>query len=116
MASIADLLGVQWNQGGGDYTLNPHAAKQAAMKGIPHEDVLAAANSPAHTYENRRYPGQMRHIKDGLVAVVDPSRRQVVTVYKDQEETALRPDQTDRDAQAYGRRTGKRPINVGGSR
>lgn len=116
MASIADLLGVQWAAPTADYSLHPHAARQATSKGIAHEDVLAAANAPSHTYENRRFPGQMRHIKDGLVAVVDPSRRQIVTVYKDQEETALRPDQKDSDALAYGRKKNARGVHVGGAR
>ena len=106
MTSIADLLGVQWNgaNGGAQYSLHPHAAKQATMKGFDHNAVLAAANDPAHTYPNGRYQGQMRHIRDGIVAVVDPSRSQVVTVYQDQEKTALRADQKDADARAYGRK------------
>lgn len=106
MASIADLLGVQWSgaNGGSQYTLHPHAAKQATMKGFAHSDVLAAANNPAHSYPNGRYEGQMRHIRNGIVAVVDPGRQRVVTVYEDQRETALRPDQKDQDAVAYGNR------------
>jgi hypothetical protein len=105
MASIADLLGVQWSsdQGNGEYRLNPHAARQAKEKGFHPDHVLDAANNPGHAYPNGRYEGQMRHVKHGLVAVVDPSRKQVVTVYKDQEKTAPRADQTDRDAQRYAR-------------
>ena len=110
MTSIADLLGVQWNgaNGGSQYSLAPHAAKQATMKGFDHSAVLAAANSPVHTYPNGRFPGQMRHVKDGIVAVVDPSRGHIVTVYQDQKETALRADQQDADAQKYGRRIANR--------
>lgn len=106
MASIADLLGVQWQgaNGGSQYSLHPHAAKQASMKGFAHSEVLAAANDPAHTYPNGRYAGQMRHIRNGIVAVVDPLRKQVVTVYEDQRETTLRPDQKDKDAVEYGKR------------
>lgn len=105
MASIADLLGVQWGDSGqGQYSLHPHAERQAREKGFARADVLAAANDPHHTYPNGRYPGQMRHVRNGLVAVVDPSRSLVVTTYRDQEKTALRPDQTDADARRYGSR------------
>lgn len=86
------------------YSLSGHAASQARAKGWDHAAVLAAANDPQTTYENGRYPGQMRHIRDNLVAVVHPESRKVVTVYENVTETALRPDQTDKDAQAYGRR------------
>lgn len=103
MASIADLLGVQWDSNS-DYSLHPHAAKQAALKGFETNRILRAANDPHHTYDNGRYPGQKRHVREGLVAVVDPKRRQVITVYEDQKETALRADQKDADAQKYARR------------
>ena len=105
MSSIADLLGVQWTgaNGAGSYSLNPHAARQATTKGFDHDSVLAAANNPRHTYENGRYPGQKRHVRDGIVAVVDPARSEVVTVYKDQEQTAPRADQKDGDAKRYAR-------------
>lgn len=89
------------------YSLSPHAANQAAMKGWQHHEILAAANDPHTTYANGRYPGQMRHIRGDIVAVVDPDRKKVVTVYKNVEETALRSDQRDRDAKSYGRRRGR---------
>lgn len=85
------------------FFMHPHARKQARMKGFPEQDVLSAANDPDTTYENGRYPGQMRHIKGGIVAVVDPVRGEVVTVYENVKKTALRPDQTDADAIRYGR-------------
>jgi hypothetical protein len=118
VASVAELLGVQWDHAatGGDsgtYRLHPHAARQATEKGFDHSAVLDAANDPAHSYPNGRYPGQMRHIKNGIVAVVDPAKQHVITVYEDRTETALRPDQKDADAQAYGR---KRARTVGGRR
>lgn len=105
MASIADLLGVQWSsdQGNGDYRLNPHAVRQTREKGFDPNHVLEAANNPGHAYPNGRYEGQMRHVKNGIVAVVDPSRREVITVYKDQEKTAPRKDQTDSDARRYAK-------------
>lgn len=85
------------------------------MKGFAHSDVLDAANNPAHTYPNGRYEGQMRHVKNGIVAVVEPDSKTVRTVYADQVETDLRPDQKDDDALAYSRGQ-KRRINSGGRR
>lgn len=106
MASIADLLGVQWDSpgDGGQYGLHPHAAKQATTKGFDHAAVLRAANDPHHTYDNGRYAGQKRHIRDGIVAVVDTQKKHVITVYEDQRETAPRADQKDHDAQRYAQR------------
>lgn len=87
-----------------DWSLTPHAAKQATAKGWSPDDLLSAAREPHTTYENGRYPGQMRHIRGNLVAVVDPASKKVITAYENVTETDLRPDQTDRDAQNYGRR------------
>lgn len=86
------------------YTLHPHAARQATAKGFSHADVLDAANRPSVSYDNGRYPGQKRHIKNGIVAVVEPHTRTVRTVYANVKETDLRPDQKDCDAQRYGAR------------
>lgn len=110
MASIADLLGVQWNGANsvGSYRLSPHAAKQATMKGFHPNSVLEAAENPEHTSPNGRYEGQFRHVRNGIVAVVDPNRQEVVTTYKHNVETNLRADQTDRDAKRYERNRGSR--------
>lgn len=102
MTSIATLLGIEWAPSETEgYRLNPHAAKQVAAKGFKTEDVLAAANDPCHTYDNGRYVGQKRHVRGGIVAVVDPVRRVVITVYQDQCKTPAREDQVDADAQRY---------------
>ncbi len=90
--------------GSGRYTLGGHAAQQATAKGWSHEEIADAANDPHTTYENGRYPGQMRHIKGDICAVVDPVARKVVTVYRNVAETDLRPDQNDSDARRYGAR------------
>lgn len=87
----------------GGYRLSPHAASQALTKGWSHDEVLEAANNPSVTYDNGRYPGQKRHIRGDLVAVVHPHSMTVKTVYTNVKETELRPDQTDKDAQKYGR-------------
>jgi len=107
MSSIADMLGVQWEGARTSqepYTLTYHAQKTAALKGFKRADVHETANNPHHTYPNGRDPSQVRHVRNGIVAVVNPATREVVTVYKDQEETAKRSDQTDPDAIAYENR------------
>jgi hypothetical protein len=86
------------------YTLSAHAVKQSRVKAFHEDAVLLAASDPHTSYENRRFPGQMRHIRDGIVAVVDPAARRVITVYENVKETELRPDQRDADALAYGAR------------
>lgn len=86
------------------YTLGGHAAQQARLKGWTEDQVLQAANDPHTTYDNGRYEGQRRHIRDDIVAVVHPDSQKVVTVYQNVTETDLRPDQTDADAQRYGAR------------
>lgn len=86
------------------FTLSGHAAQQARAKGWSEDQVLAAANDPHTTYANGRYPGQMRHIRGDMVAVVHPESQKIVTVYQNVAETDLRPDQNDADAKRYGAR------------
>jgi hypothetical protein len=86
------------------YTLSGHASQQATAKGFSPDDILAAANDPHTTYDNGRFPGQKRHIRGDIVAVVHPEAQKVVTVYRNVTETDLRPDQSDEDAQRYGAR------------
>lgn len=91
------------------YRLTKHAADQATAKGWSHDDVLEAANNHQTRYENGRYPDQFRHIRGDIVAVVHEPSKTIRTVYANVKETDLRPDQTDRDAQRYGRgRAGSR--------
>jgi hypothetical protein len=85
------------------YTLSGHAAQQARAKGWSEDAVLNAANNHEVAYDNGRYHDQKRHIRGDIVAVVHPQSKKVVTVYQNVTETALRPDQTDADAQRYGR-------------
>lgn len=60
--------------------------------------VMNAAHNPQIRYESRRNEGvAFRHIRDGIVAIVS-DKGAVITFYVDQEETPLRPDQTDADA------------------
>lgn len=107
MATIAECLGIAWKASVEEapaYRLTYHAQQQAAAKGWTSEDVLLAANSPLHTYPSGRVPGQVRHVRGDLVAIVDPVERRVVTVYQDVAETAVRKDQTDADAHRYSQR------------
>jgi Cu2+-containing amine oxidase len=103
MASIADMLGVQWGEPEKrEYRLTHHAVRTAKQKGFDLDHVRLAANEPHHTYASGRYPGQKRHVRNGLVAVVDPAKREVVTIYEDQRQTVLRPDQkSDPEAVAW---------------
>lgn len=73
-------------------TLTRHARQQARLKRFDLEDVYAAAERPTVTYAHTR-EGQHRHIRNGLVAVVDRADQRVITVYRDVEVTPLRADQ-----------------------
>lgn len=90
------------------FILTHHAKGQAAAKGLSIEAVLEAANDPSVTYANGRFAGQMRHIRGGIVAVVDPAKRVVITVYANVVETDARADQTDADARAYALKRARR--------
>jgi hypothetical protein len=104
MSTIAESLGIKWGADDdvpNEYRLSFHAQRQAQQKGWSSKEVLLAANSPLHTYRNGRFEGQFRHVRNGLVAVVNPATSLVVTVYADTKETELRADQTDGDALAW---------------
>jgi hypothetical protein len=85
-------------------TLTAHVIKKIAESEDPatvRTQVLLAASQPQVRYQSRRGEGvSYRHVRDGIVAVVGETGR-VITFYIDQDETDLRPDQTDPDAQAY---------------
>jgi hypothetical protein len=99
MTTIAEALGINWTtENPSPYRLTLHAQQQAAAKGWTVEDVLLAAAKPLHTYRSGRVAGQVRHVRNGIVAVIDPATAKVVTVYVDRVETALRVDQRDSDA------------------
>lgn len=106
MATIAEALGINWASitDSPRYRLTYHAQKQAAAKGWSSEAVLLAAEKPLHTYPSGRVPGQWRHVRGDIVAIVDPAENRVVTVYRDVKETSLRTDQTDEDARRYDSR------------
>ena len=76
-----------------NFRLTRHAAEQARNKGFDIDAVYRAANNPAITYESGRFPGQWRHVRDGIVAVVDPVTGNIITVYQNVVMTPMRPDQ-----------------------
>lgn len=76
------------------WTLTHHAERQSAAKGIDPFALMAAAGRPTVRYPHgAKYPDQWRHISHGIVAVVDPIAKRVITAYLNVERTALRPDQ-----------------------
>ena len=76
------------------WTTTSHARRQAQSKGFDTYDLLAAAGAPEVTYAHGpAYPGQYRHIRAGIVTVVDPTARRIITVYVNVTETPIRPDQ-----------------------
>lgn len=91
------------HDGGELFSPTAHVMKQAREKGFSLIDIVKAANDPGHTYDNGRYEGQRRHIRGDIVAVVNTGNRKIVTAYQNVTKTALRPDQTDADAQRYGK-------------
>lgn len=72
-----------------------HAAKQAQAKGFTARQTWLVMTDPDVTYPSnpKRFPGQERRIRDGIVAVVDKAANRAITFYVNVTETALRPDQ-----------------------
>lgn len=76
------------------WCLTAHARKQAREKGFDVYSLLAAAGCPSVAYPHgSAHPGQYRHIRDGVVVVVDRATKRVITAYLNVIETPLRPDQ-----------------------
>lgn len=73
--------------------ITTHAMAQAKAKGWTLRQVFLAHVDPDVTYPSGRYPGQVRHIRGNLVAIIDAAANRCVTVYENVVETALRPDQ-----------------------
>lgn len=88
------------------FVLSTHAYYKIAGDVTLAKSVMAAADDPTVTYavtdkKNAGRNRQTRHIRDGIVAVVDEAAGKIITFYADVEETDLRPDQTDAEAQRY---------------
>lgn len=85
-------------------TYTAHALRKMIDNGWTLEDVNAAVEMPSITYLNSR-PGTMRHIRNGLCAIVETATMTVITVHLSTVETAIRPDQMgDAAAVAFERR------------
>lgn len=85
----------------GGYFLGRHILEQAASKGISMDALIAAVDKPITSYESHRYPGQRKHIRDGICVAVDVAQKTAVTVFVDREYTDVREDQKDADALKY---------------
>jgi hypothetical protein len=89
------------------FTISAHARKQIDEKGFDVNSVLAAADYPHVSYDNGYYPGQRRHIRDGLAVIVDPASKRIVTVYAHKVETDTREDQVGKSSPTAQRRRGQ---------
>lgn len=87
-----------------DFKMSRHCAEKVVSAGISADAISEAYSNPDTTYPSHRYPNQEKRIGAGLCLCVDRTTGVIVTVFQHKVETALRPDQTDRDALAYGRR------------
>lgn len=88
------------------FTLTQHAYEKVDGNADLARRVLDAAERPTVSYAvtDKRNQGrgrQERHIRDGIVAVVDVRDGKVITFHADVIETDVRPDQTDEAAQEY---------------
>jgi hypothetical protein len=88
-----------------------HALAKIGTDADLHRAVFLAATDPQTRYESRRNGGGMRHVRGDVVAIVD--RGAVITFYRNVEETALRPDQTDDDALAFQARQARETLDKG---
>lgn len=106
-------------------TPHPHLIKQANNKGISMEAVLAVLRNPGITYpsferdaQNRRVPRLCRtcgvqqekwtgeHKGEKIAIAVYTCCGKAITVWADQVETALRPDQIAKGVTQYRGRDG----------
>jgi len=88
------------------FVLSTHAYQKVAGDAALATRVLDAAEYPSVSYgvsdkRNIGHNRQERHIRDGIVAVVDAIDGKVITFYADVVETDLRDDQTDAAALDY---------------
>jgi hypothetical protein len=76
-------------------TMTKHAAEQARTKGFTARQTWLVMVDPDLVYPSnpRRFPGQERRVRDGIVAVVDKAQNRAITFYVNLTETDLRPDQ-----------------------
>lgn len=90
-------------------TLTAHAVRTIEAKGIRLEDVRAVWASPDVQYASHKHPGQHKRIGRGLCLACDDQTGRIITVFVDQVETDLRPDQRfDPQAVAWARKNGRR--------
>lgn len=59
------------NQTSRGYVLAPELVAQSQAHGISLDAVIEAIDNPATTFESRRHPEYIRHIRDGVCVAVD---------------------------------------------
>lgn len=92
----------------GKYFIKGHALDKARDLGWTRQQIELVAERPSITYANSR-PGTMRHIRDGICAIVDPVALVVITVHPSTRETPIRPDQmSDPKAVEYEKKRRRR--------
>lgn len=72
--------------------ITAHAKEQAAAKGFSPRDVWLAHTDPDVAYPSKE-PNRVRHIRGGIVVVIDPRDNTAITVHANIIETPLREDQ-----------------------
>jgi len=87
--------------------MSRHCAEKVAAGVFNSRDLHEAYNNPDTVYPSLKYPTQEKRIGNGLCLCVDKRTGVVVTVFVHKVETALRSDQTDRDAVAWANRQPK---------
>lgn len=75
-----------------NYFLSEHAKQQASAKGWTEFQILVVTRHPHLVYKCSEV-NQERHVRNGIVSVVNTLTGCVITCYADQVETPLRPDQ-----------------------
>lgn len=89
------------------FSMTAHAARTIAAKGFPLAAVQEVWRNPEVTYPSHRHPGQHKRIGNGICLCCDDRTGMVITVFVNETETALRPDQRkDQDAVRWARRNG----------
>lgn len=91
------------------FTITAHAKSTVEAKGFSLDAVEAVWRDPDVRYPSSRYKGQHKRIGQGICLCCDDVTGKVITVFVNQVETDLRPDQTqDNDALNWAKRSGRR--------
>lgn len=90
-------------------TMTAHAARTIEEKGFSLDVVRDVWANPDTRYPSHRHPGQHKRCGQGYALACDDETGKIITVFVNQEVTALRSDQrNDKDAVAWAKRNGLR--------